>query len=129
LQDIGWAGEVSGSVKDVLVNNIEAYVRAIAPGLIHTLNIYCRRTAGKECAKLFLEEPWTFRDILSNIYGSSSSAETIARMFIYPVKHDILIDEPMEKLIKLFFENPRELYRIIRKALESYEKGSSTNPF
>jgi len=53
----------------------------------------------------------------------------IARMFIYPVKHDILIDEPMEKLIKLFFENHRELYRIIRKALESCEKGSSTNPF
>ncbi|MFZ8790982.1 MAG: hypothetical protein ACO2OS_01675 [Thermosphaera aggregans] len=62
---------MSGSVEDVLVNNIEAYVRTVAPGLIHTLNNYCRRTAGSGCAKLFLEEPWTFRDILSNIYGSS----------------------------------------------------------
>lgn len=119
MQNRGWVREVSGSVKDVLVNNIEAYVRSVAPGLIHTLNIYCRRTAGKDCAELFLEEPWTFRDIISNVYGSSSSAEMIARMFIYPVKLNIFIDEPMEKLIKLFFENPRELYRIIRNVLES----------
>ncbi len=110
---------MSGSVKDVLVKNIEAYVRSVAPGLIHTLNLYCRRTAGKDCAELFLEEPWVFRDLVSNIYGSSSSAEMIARMFIYPVKLDLLINEPMEKLMKLFFENPRELYRIVRDALKS----------
>jgi len=108
---------VSGSYRDKLREDIEQYAKNIAPGLIYTLNLHCRRLAGRDCIDLFLDDPGAFRDVLVRVYGSSPTVKLVARMFIYPVKLNANLDEPLDELVKLFTENPVEFHRILQRAL------------
>lgn len=109
---------MSGVARSRLYESIVRYVKNIAPGLIYTLDLHCRRLAGKDCVALFLDEPWTLRDILVNIYGSSPTLEMVARMFIYPAKLEVNIDDSLEALVKLFLEKPAELYRVLQRIVK-----------
>ncbi|MEM1628719.1 MAG: hypothetical protein QXP02_04780 [Desulfurococcaceae archaeon] len=104
---------MSRSIKDKLYESIQKYVKNTAPGLIHTLNIYCQKLVGVDCITLFLEEPWVFKEILTSIYGSSPTVEMVARIFIYPVILETGIEKSLDELAKLLIRDPRELYRII----------------
>lgn len=110
---------MSEMYKNILRESIERYVKNIAPGLIHTLNLYCRRLEGSDCLNLFLEEPWAFRDILTRIYGSSPTVEIIVRMFIHPVRVELGINESLDDLVRLFLDNPVEFQRILERALSN----------
>lgn len=101
---------------------IRAHVARIAPGLLQMLDLHCIKTVGEDCVTLLFTSPEMFRDILLEVYGSPHTLEVIARLFLYPLLLETGSNEPVDILVKLFINSPRELRELIYEMTQIYSK-------
>lgn len=100
-----------------LIEEIKNHVNSFAPGLFYMLDLLCRRLSGGSCFELLLDNPEAFRNLMIEIYNSSSAVETIAKVFLQPIAK-ISPNKSVDELIELFLNNPRELRRILQEILQ-----------
>jgi len=100
-----------------LIEEIKNHVNSFAPGLFYMFDLFCRRLSGNSCLELLLDNPEALRNLMIEIYNSSSAVETIAKAFLQPITK-ISSSTSVERLIELFMNNPMELRRVLREILQ-----------
>lgn len=95
------------STRTEIRETIRNYAKNVVPVLLYTVDLYCRKLAGKDCVTILLEEPRTLRDILVKVYDLSPTVNPIARMFLYPIVIETGTTIPVEGLVNLFKKSKR----------------------
>jgi len=78
--------------------------------LLHTLDMYCRSFANKDCKTLLLSDPETLRNILMKVYGSLSGAEVAVKVLLRSAS-EIRFCKSVDVLAKLFLEDSNKFLK------------------
>lgn len=92
---------------------IRARLSRVFPGLYESLTALCKKSTGKDCVTLLLEDPIVIRDIIVNKYGSPLIAERVIEKMLAPVIDILGIKKLPRELVDMLFNNPDELRELM----------------
>ncbi|MEM4489984.1 MAG: hypothetical protein QW816_02135 [Desulfurococcaceae archaeon] len=92
---------------------IRARLSRISPGLYEFLDLQCKKTTGRDCVAVLLEDPAVIRDIIVSKYGSLVVAKRVAERFFAPIVDALGIEKTPRELAELLVSDPGELRKLI----------------